>query len=105
MEIGLTDKEMIKRFAEELAHLYICADFWLYILNNRDMYANKITEVCELKTCVWLMGLRVIDVVEEAKKIYDYDHIISDKIDYASIRKLHQDYCIPKMKTRPIFIG
>lgn len=72
-------KELISKFAKELAELQMEADKFYYIDNNKDMADYVLIYATEIKDFATKLGI-CEDVYKEAYKIYDFRS--SGKKDY-----------------------
>ena len=67
----ISRKEIIKRFAKEVAYLHISADYWYYIQESQDMSDMILEREFEIKDFAHILGIQK-KVYEEAYKIYDF---------------------------------
>ena len=106
MRLFITKKELVKKFAEELAYLQIRADWWSYVASgdkkeNQNMSSNQLEGVTELRCICNDLGV-LNEVYNEAYKIYDFrnsgkkNHVA----DVGLIKRLNREFCEPRKKKR-----
>ena len=115
MKLFITKKNLIKKFAEELAYLQIRADYWFYCYphevidkdtgtTKQDMSDRQLEYVYELRCICHDLGI-LKEVYDEAYKIYDFRN--SGKKDFVAdtklIEKLDREFCEPKKRKRLVF--
>lgn len=108
MRLFITKKNLIKKFAEELAYLQIRADWWYYVSNvkeeeKQNMSSRELDAVTELRCICHDLGITK-EVYAEAYKIYDFRN--SGKKDFVAdtelIKKLDREFCEPRKRRRPV---
>lgn len=100
----MTSGEMEEILAREMAYLYLNADYWFYIINDKNYYNMNVDAAIELKHVVIALGLNLKEIIKTAKEIYDWVRDDGHDVDLVEIEEKHRNFCDPITKKRKLIL-
>ena len=103
-EESMTTAKMEIILAREMAYLYLNADYWFYIMNDKSCYNMNVDAAVELKHVIIALGLNLKGIIKTAKEIYDWVRADGRDVDLTEIKEKHRNFCDPITKKRKLIL-